>query len=89
MLLDAVIAGEAGSSTAIPKGVRIVRCLRRYVSKVFRGKFRGGMFLDWGGQLTGRLKEMTARLRDYYGEPRRLRELLDAHGWEEVEVRGR
>lgn len=84
LLLEEVLAGEAWSLRANREGIRIMRCLRRYVGKVFKGKFRGGMFIDWGGGLTSRLQSLVVRLREYYGTPRRLEELLAAHGWEAV-----
>ena len=85
LLLEEVVAGEAGFGRAIPEGMRIHRCLRKYVSKRFKGKFRGGMFLDWGGELAGKLQAMAAQLKEHYGKPRRVEELLDDFGWEPVE----
>jgi hypothetical protein len=88
MLLEEVVAGEKGMRKPIPEGLRIQRCLRKYVSKVFKGKFRGGMFLDWGGQLTARLEEMSRILKAYYGTPKRAVDLLDEGDWEPVEFKG-
>lgn len=65
--------------------LRIVRVLRRYVSKCTRRPYRGGAFLDYGGRLSARLREMVGTLRAYYGEtPRFDPKALPA--WEEVEV---
>lgn len=89
VLLEEVVAGEAGLARAIPEGVRIVRCLRRYVSKVFKRKFRSGQFLDWGGELAARLQALAVRLKEYFGRPRRLDELLEEFGWEPAKFEGR
>jgi hypothetical protein len=75
-LLVEVVAGEAGMPNAIAAGIRIQRCVRKYIGKVFKGRFRGGRFLDWGGELCGRLHAMIGRLLEFYGVPRRVGELI-------------
>ena len=65
-----------------PIQLRIVRILRRWVEKRFGRRYRGGAFLDYGGELTSKLAAMTARLREHYGWSKGLMELLEAHGWE-------
>ena len=50
-----------------PCGARIVRSLRKYLSKRMGFKFRGGAVVDWSGALTRRLVEMARQLREFYG----------------------
>jgi hypothetical protein len=88
VMLDEVVSGEQGMKHAIPEGARITRVLRKYISKKFKRKFRGGMFLDWGGDLAAKLNAMSVVLKGYYGTPRRLDDLLDEFGWEAVDTGG-
>jgi len=69
VLLEEIISGEAKQARPIREGLQIHRCLRKYVSKVFKRKFRGGRFLDWGGELSQKLKSMIPRLVEEYGQP--------------------
>lgn len=82
--LDEIVTGGAKDWRSDRASQQVVRCLRRYVGKVFGGKFRGGMFVDRGGALSARLVELAARLRSYFGTPGQFVELLVARGGEAV-----
>ena len=51
-----------------PTELRIVRILRRYVSKCTGRAYRAGKFLDYSGKIPASLVVMLATLRAYYGE---------------------
>lgn len=44
----------------------VARQLRRYLTRVFGRKFRGGFFVNWGGRLTDALSRMTGELRQWF-----------------------
>ncbi len=87
-LLEEVVTCEAGDTFAVREGVRIVRCVRRYLSKRFGFKFRGGAFVDQGGELSAQLQAIVVQLRAFFGTPKRLGEMLAEYGWEPVEQGG-
>jgi hypothetical protein len=89
LLLEEVVSCEQGGTFVSREGLRIVRCVRRYLSKRFGFKFRGGSFVDWGGELSTQLRSLVVQLREFFGTPKRLSEALAEHGWEAVEGGGR
>lgn len=84
ILLDEVISHDKSDGIRRLAELRTVRVVRRFLGKVFGGKFRGGMFLDWGGKLTARLETIVARLRAYYGTTPSLEEML-GNSWTPIE----
>lgn len=67
----------------------VQRQLRRYLTRVFGRKFKGGFFVNWGGHLTDALSRMTGELRQWFmdyvdRETGRARKLVEKHGWEFV-----
>jgi hypothetical protein len=72
--------------------VRVLRAVAAYLTKVFSARagkrrvFRGGAFVDFGGELSAKLQVMVERLREYYGQsPESVAELMAQFGWEPVE----
>ena len=72
--------------------VRVLRAVGAYLTKVFSARagkrrvFRGGAFVDFGGELAAKLQVMVKRLREYYGQsPESVTELMGQFGWEPVE----
>ena len=68
-ILEEVVSREAGGGMVYRENLKIIRCVRRYLSRVFGWKFRGGAFVSWGGELTGKLRRAVQELRAFYGEP--------------------
>lgn len=67
----------------------VARQLRRYLTRVFGRKFRGGFFVNWGGRLTDALSRMTRELRQWFmdysdRETARAKALLERFGFEAV-----
>lgn len=67
----------------------VARQLRRYLTRVFGRKFRGGFFVNWGGRLTDALSRMTGELRQWFmdytdRETARAKALLEGFGFEAV-----
>jgi hypothetical protein len=79
-----IIACERGDAASMRSGVRIVRSLRRWLSRELGWKFRGGRFVSWGDELTSRMAKAAHELIAFYGMPRRRSELLAEMGWEGV-----
>lgn len=46
-------------------GVFVLRRVRRFLSGVFGRKFRGGLFVNWGGELAARVARVVAESRDW------------------------
>lgn len=67
VVLDEVLSCEADCDVPVPAGVRTVRTLKRWLSRQLGWKFRGGSFVSWGDQLTGRLAVAARELREFYG----------------------
>ena len=66
-LADVVWLDRAEGVLRLPE-LRVVRILRRYISKCTGRPYRGGRFVDYGGRLSGRLAAMLETLKAYYGE---------------------
>lgn len=90
-LLCELVTHDRAEGVRRPGELQVARCLRRYVSKVIRGKFRGGMVLDWGGSTSAALQTMAVRLQQFFGVTPSVQELLEqraihqwrwAMGWE-------
>ena len=47
---------------------RIGRIMRKYLSKVFRYKYRGGVMFDFKGERLAKVPEMIRQLREHYGD---------------------
>jgi hypothetical protein len=88
VVLDEVVSHEGDTGFRKRAGVRIVRCVRKYLSKVLRFKYRGGAVVDWGGKLSSRVVELVERLRTFYGDAQSVSEAVQAAGWEPVEIGG-
>lgn len=67
------------------RSARILRAIRKFIGKRFGGKFRGGMFVDWGGELSESLARIEGIMRDHFGPELSPEELLKRYGWEPVE----
>lgn len=67
--VDYIVSGREGHDDVDVAGVRIVRTARKWLSRDLGWKFQGGSFVSWGGRLTGRLRGVVCRLRDYFGTP--------------------
>jgi len=95
MALDEVVSYDPEEAIRRPAELRIMRAVRRYLSKVFsagravRRKFRGGAFPDYGGELSKKLHAMVVRLREHFGVTASLGEMLAGFGWGSVEVETR
>lgn len=61
---------------------RVVRALRKFVSRVKGFPFRGGTVMDWDGTLSARVERAARELCAFYGETET--EVLLRHGWEKV-----
>jgi len=83
-MLDEVIWLDRSEGIRRSAELRIVRVLRRYVSKRTRRPYRGGAFLDYGGKLSEKLGGMLETLRAYYGETARF-DPMALPTWEAVE----
>jgi hypothetical protein len=83
MLAEVIWLDRAEGIRRSPE-LRIVRVLRRYVSKRTRRPYRGGAFLDYGGKLSAQLREMLETLRRYYGETPKF-DPMALPSWEAVE----
>jgi hypothetical protein len=66
--LDEVVWLDRSNGIRKEVELRIVRILRRYVSRWTGRAYRGGAFLDYSGKLPAILVEMLATLRVHYGE---------------------
>lgn len=80
-----IVGCEQRDCDPVPSGVRIVRTLRRWLSRELGWKFRGGRFVSWGDELAPRLVKAADELIAFYGMPRRRSELLAEMGWEDAE----
>ena len=89
------IVGCRGESadTRVPE-MRAIRSWRRWVSGRLGWKFRGGMLLDWGGELSAASVRVLDQLRAFNGETpepqsdEEMMALLERHGWEQVQGGG-
>ena len=77
--VETCASGRAQHSAA---EVRIVRGVRRYLRGRLGFKFRSGMLLDWGGNLSRSVAHMVVELRRYYGRSSDVAAVLPAHDWE-------
>jgi hypothetical protein len=82
--VEEIVTCEFREGAPISAGVRIVRGVRRWLSRELGWKFRGGSFVSWGEKLAPRLAVVVRDLRAFYGIPRRRHELLSEWGWERV-----
>ena len=78
--VDEVVSRERETGFRRSAGIRIVRGVRRYLSKAFGFKFRGGAVVDWGGTLAGKVRHLVRRLRAFYGSPRSVGASITAAG---------
>ena len=75
-----VVTHDRADGIRRPGELQVARCLRRYVGKVLKGKFRGGMLLDWGGSTSATLHAMAVQLREFFGVTPTAREFLEQWG---------
>ena len=59
-----------GETVARPTAVRVVRCLRRFLTGQLGFRFRGGSIVDWRGELARRAAALVEPLRAYFGATR-------------------
>lgn len=64
-LVTEVIACEREAQDGSPVEIWVQRQLRRYLTRVFGRKFKGGFFVNWGGGLCDSLVRMTGELRQW------------------------
>jgi len=50
-----------------PRELRVCRSVRKYLSKKFKFKYRGGVVFDFGGERLASLPAVMEQLRAYYG----------------------
>ncbi len=66
---------DTGEEERDTRELFVSRCLRRYLSKVFGFKFRGGVVFDFGGERVAAVPRLMEQLRSKYGE------LVGATNW--------
>ena len=79
-LIRELVTHDRAEGIRRPGELQTGRCLRRYVSKVIRGKFRSGMMLDWGGSTSAALQTMADRLLRYFGTTPTAQEFMEQWG---------
>ncbi len=62
-----VIVCEAKTVHVHAGCARVVRCVRKYLTRQFGWKYRGGTLVDWGGQLSAKVAGMVETLRLFFG----------------------
>ena len=89
-----LVAHDKTEGIRRPGEMQVLRCLRRYVSKVIGGKFRGGMMFDWGGKTSEALQRMMGPLQQFFGVTPTVQEFLEQWGdpveegaWHEIQGR--
>ena len=92
-LVEEVVTCRAKAQADDRVEVWVTRQLRRYLTRRFGRKFRGGFFVDWGGGLCEALARMTRECRQWFTdccdrERARVQAVLDQGGWELVPVEG-
>lgn len=65
-----VVVCEAGTVDVRGGCAQVVRCVRKYLSRQFGWKFRGGAFVNWGGELSAKVERMVGALRAFFGVER-------------------
>lgn len=83
MHLGEAVSWSAGAHSGNGPETRIVRALRRFVSRIVGFKYRGGVIVDWGGGLSARTHRALLLLSAYYGESPEL--MLARFGWTRAE----
>jgi hypothetical protein len=66
VLAEAVVLPE-GETVPRPTAARVLRCIRRFVSGELGFRFRGGLIVDWNGNLSARAAALVGPLRTYFG----------------------
>jgi hypothetical protein len=89
-LAEEVVTSQAKAQDNNRVEVWVTRQVRRYLTRRFGRKFRGGFFVDWGGTLCEALTAMIARCRSWFmdycdREDARVRRVVERGGWEFIE----
>jgi hypothetical protein len=84
-VLEQVVSARASDWCRNGLAVRAVRCLRKYVARMQRRKFRGGAMVLWDGTLAERVLRAMRELERYYCVPSAVPAILADFGADEEE----